>query len=80
MHQIFLGPWSEWHVQLLLEELFMALVSQVFFSLQGSQQCCCVPGQCYRGAKHLPDRAHRCSVPCSLVSDPEPELGPGLCV
>ncbi|KAM6187497.1 maestro heat-like repeat-containing protein family member 7 [Sarcoramphus papa] len=54
MHEIFLVPSSQCCVQLLLDELFMAVVSQISFSLNDPQQGCCSCGSQSREAKPPP--------------------------
>ncbi|XP_072717056.1 maestro heat-like repeat-containing protein family member 7 [Ciconia boyciana] len=62
MHEIFLLPSSRCCVQLLLGELFMAVVFQVSFSLSGPQQGCCSSGSQSREAKCPPVHTLRSAV------------------
>lgn len=63
MREIFLVPSSQCCVQLLLDELFMAVVFQISFSLKDPQQDRCSCGSPSREAMHPPVRPIRCSVP-----------------
>ncbi|XP_075344626.1 maestro heat-like repeat-containing protein family member 7 isoform X2 [Mycteria americana] len=62
MHEIFLLPSSRCCVQLLLEELFMAVVFQVSFGLSGPQQGCCSSGSQSREAECSPVHTLRSAV------------------